>query len=142
MVNIDAEDYKDILESAKAFAKKGKIAEILPEVKGGSLLEYRSKVFPDYNLLNNPDLRIDNVYMDVKRPSAIKNIQGNANKAHKQLAIAIIHTGRFTINEKQLQNRVKGVFGDNNVSQNGTHNYPYNVIYFLVNGKLLEYKKP
>ena len=137
-----AEDFKEVLESAKLFADDNKIVEMMPVISDKNLFEFRKKVFPNYNLLKNPDLRIDKVYMDVKRPERIGNIQGNANKAFKQLSIAIIHTGKIKITKKQIENRVKDIYRAGNINKDGNHNYNLPYIYFLVEGKLYKYKKP
>ncbi len=141
LVKETAEDFKEIFETAKAFAKNGQVAEMMPELADKSYMTFRAKVYIDYDLLKNPDLRVDGVYMDVKRPTAIKNIHGNANNAHKQGAIAIIHTGKFKITEKQMSNRSNGLFDKKNINKKEEHSYPYSEVYFIVEGKLLKYNK-
>jgi len=84
------EDYEDIMRAAKLFAKQGKIVELMPEVYKNERT-IRNVIFPNLqSKTSNPDLRIGNKYYDVKRPSSIKNIEGNANKASKQGSVAII----------------------------------------------------
>lgn len=96
-------DYNDILNAAKAFAKEGKVAEILPEINVRDK-EFRAIVFPDLNSnSSNPDLRIDGEYFDIKRPSAFKNILNNANKASKQGASVIISDSLL---DKELTNEI------------------------------------
>lgn len=84
------DDYAEIVRIAKEYAKKGRHVEIMPEINEKEKT-IRNIIFPNLqSKKSNPDLRIDNKYFDLKRPSAFKNILGNANKSSTQGAIAII----------------------------------------------------
>lgn len=105
------EDYEEILKAAYAFAHQGKVVELMPEINEKERT-IRNLIFPNLqSKTSNPDMRIGNQYYDVKRPSAIKNIEGNANKASKQGAIAIISDSRLdNLTEKIIKTRVNGIF--------------------------------
>lgn len=70
-------------------------------------------------------------FVDVKRPSAIKNIVGNANSASKQGATALISDIRLDKNltDEILRERTKDIFKN--------ENYKSNRIYFYRSGKLV-----
>lgn len=143
LIDPTADDYKEVMQTAKLFADNGHMVELMPEVKGKSFLKYRSKIYPNYELLSNPDLRIDGVYYDVKRPSAIKNIQKRVNEAYlKQKSIGVIHIeNRFKISDTILKKRMDDIFSKKNAS-NGKPNYPLNTIYVVINGKLKKFNRP
>nr|WP_294922171.1 phage minor head protein [uncultured Flavobacterium sp.] len=125
------DDYQDILGVAKQYANKGKVAEILPEISEREKT-IRNVIFPNLqSKASNPDLKIGNEYFDVKRPSAIKNITGNANKASKQGAIAIISDSRLDkpLTDAIMQERAKDIFRNKN--------YKYDSIVFYKEGKLV-----
>jgi len=142
--NKKAIDYNEIIESSKLFADKGSYVEIMPEVTGQSVLKYHLKVFPDYGLNKNPDFRIDGIYYDLKRVSAIKNIRGNANKAYiNQKSRAVIHVdSKVNISEKIMQKRADDIFDIKNVDKEGKHNYQYNEVYFVHKNKLHKFNRP
>lgn len=126
-----SDDYKDILGVAKAYAQKGKIAEMLPEISEREKT-VRNVVFPNLqSKTSNPDLKIGNQYFDVKRPSAIKNILGNANKASKQGAIAVISDSRLDkpLTDTIIQERAKDIFKNKN--------YKYDSVVFYKDGELI-----
>lgn len=125
------DDYKDILGVAKAYAKKGKITEMLPEIYKNERA-VRDIVFPNLqSKTSNPDLKIGNQYFDVKRPSAIRNILGNANKASKQGAIAVISDSRLDkpLTDAIIQERAKDIFKNKN--------YNYDTVVFYRGGELI-----
>lgn len=129
------DDYNDILTAAKAFAKKGKVAELLPEINEKEKA-IRNVVFPNHSSKSsNPDLRINNAYYDIKRPKAIKNILGNANGASKQGAIAIISDSQLDkpLTDKVIENRAIHIFKDKN--------YKFNEVVFLRDGELIVYNR-
>lgn len=136
------DDHKEISLAAKLFAEKGLVAEILPEINRKGFEHFRAVVFPNYSLKKNPDLRIDEVYYDLKRVDNIKNFVKNANRASNQNAIAVLkYDGKDLTSE--MMNRVKHrIFSVNNVNPNtGKHNYPFNHFYFLHNDKLYKQKR-
>lgn len=125
------DDYNDILGVATAFAKKGKTAEMLPEISEREKA-IRNNIFPNLQSKSaNPDLKIGNLYYDIKRPAAIKNIVGNANKASKQGAIAVISDSRLDkpLTDDIIKERAKDIF--KNV------NYKYDSVVFYRDGKLI-----
>jgi SPP1 gp7 family putative phage head morphogenesis protein len=125
------DDYKDILGVAKAYAQKGKVAEMLPEIYKNERA-VRDVVFPNLqSKTSNPDLKIGNQYFDVKRPSAIRNILGNANKASKQGAIAVISDSRLDkpLTDAIIQERAKDIFK--------SKNYGFDTVVFYRGGKLI-----
>lgn len=136
------EDYPNIKKVAELFLKQGsKQIELLPEINSKNLARFRSKVFPDYDLIKNPDLRIDKNYYDVKRVENLKNIQRNANRASNQNAVAVIdYLGDDLTEEKMLQ-QSKRIFGKNNVNDKGEHQYKQDKIYFSYKGKLYKYNR-
>lgn len=124
------EDYSDIVKVANAFAKQGKIVEIMPEIYKTERT-IRNIIFPNLqSKTSNPDLKIGNKYYDVKRPSSIRNIEGNANKASKQGAIAIISDSRLDkeLTERMINERIKNIFKNKY--------YKYNTIYIHLKEEL------
>lgn len=131
LVNTESEDYKDVLNAAKAFAKTGKTAKLLPEINIKDK-EAREVIFKGLKSnSSNPDLLVGNEFVDVKRPSVIKNIVGNANSASKQGATALISDVRLDKNltDEILGERTKDIFKN--------ENYKSNRIYFYRSGKLV-----
>ncbi len=128
-------DYNDILTAAKEFAKKGKTAELMPEINQKERT-IRNVVFPNLSSkTSNPDLRIGKIFYDIKRPKAIKNIVGNANGASKQGAIAIISDSQLDkpLTDLIIKERVKDIFKN--------ENYLFNEVGFLRDGKLLLFNR-
>ena len=129
------DDYTDILTAAKEFAKKGKVAELMPEIYKNEVT-IRNIIFPNLqSKTSNPDLKIGSLFYDIKRPKAIKNIVGNANKASNQGAIAIISNSQLDkpLTELILKERVKDIFKDKN--------YLFNEVAFLIDGKLVLFNR-
>lgn len=136
LVNTNAEDYNDILNVSNAFAKQGKKVEILPEIHI-SEPKARKKILSKLDhKSSNPDLKVDGVYMDVKRPKAIKNITGNANQASKQSAVAVISDSQLDkkMNEEIMTKRAEAILNEKN-----KENYSSDEIYFFNDGKLFKY---
>lgn len=126
-----SDDYKDILGVAKSFAKKNKIAEILPEISEREK-SIRKLIFPNLqSKTSNPDLKVGNQYFDIKRPSSFKNIVGNANKASKQGAIAVISDSRLEkpLTDAIMKERAKDIFKNKN--------YKYDTVVFYKDGELV-----
>ena len=129
------DDYKEIVSLSKDFAKKGKIVEILPEIYKDEK-DIRNKIFPNLKSENsNPDIKVGNFYADLKRPSAIKNIVGNANKASKQGAIAVISDSKLDkeLTDDIMAERAKDIFKDKN--------YQFDEVYFYTNKKLILFNR-
>ncbi|MDI6049594.1 phage minor head protein [Flavobacterium sp. XS2P24] len=128
-------DYNDILTAAKEFAKKGKVAELMPEIYKDEKT-IRNMIFPNLiSKTSNPDLRVGNSYYDIKRPKAIKNILGNANGASKQGAIAVISDSQLNkpLTDVIMKNRAIHIFKD--------ENYKFNEVVFLKAGKLIVFNR-
>lgn len=129
------DDYTDILTAAKAFAKKGKLAELMPEINEKEKV-LRNIVFPNLSSkTSNPDMRVGNDFYDIKRPKAIKNILGNANGASKQGAIAVISDSQLDkpLTDVIMKNRATHIFKDKN--------YKFNEVVFLKEGKLIIFNR-
>ncbi|SZD73666.1 phage head morphogenesis protein, SPP1 gp7 family [Candidatus Ornithobacterium hominis] len=131
----EIDDYQEILEVSKAFALEKNTIEILPVITQKELEGYRLKIFPKYQLFNNPDLRVNNIYYDVKRPSAIKNILKRANEASmKQNSIAVIHCGYLSnFNIETMKKRAKDVFK--------SPHYQFDEVQFYWKGKLYKFNR-
>lgn len=131
LVNLKAEDYKDVLNSAKVFAKEGRSVKLLPEIDY-SEKEARTLILKGLKVeRSNPDMLVDNEYVDLKRPTAFKNIVNNANGASKQGAIAMISDVNLDkeLSEAILKERTKDIFKDKN--------YKNDKIYFYLKGNLV-----
>lgn len=129
------DDYNDILSTAKAFAYKGKKAEILPEVYKNEVA-IRKSIFPNLkSKTSNPDLKVGSAFYDIKRPKAIKNIVGNANGASKQGAIAVISNSQLdkVLTDEIIQERVKDIFRNKN--------YLFNEVVFMRDGELIVFNR-
>ena len=129
------DDYADILSAAKEFAKKGKKAEILPEVYKNEIT-IRKSIFPNLkSKTSNPDLKAGSAFYDIKRPKAIKNIVGNANGASKQGAIAVISNSQLdkVLTDEIIQERVKDIFRNKN--------YLFNEVVFMRDGELIVFNR-
>lgn len=134
LVNTNAEDYKDILNSAKAFSRTGKTVKLLPEINIKDK-EARAIIFKGLkSVSSNPDLLVGSEYIDVKRPSAIKNITGKANEASKQGAIVLISDVRLDkpLTESIISARAKAILSEKNKK-----NYQFNKAYFIVGNKII-----
>lgn len=125
------DDYNELVSLSTEMSKNGKVTEILPEIDAKNV-SVRNVIFPNYKkgLKTNPDLKNGNTYYDLKRPKAIKNILGNANKASKQGCIAIISDSQLDkpINDNIMFNRAKHIFK--------SKNYKYDVVIFKRGSKL------
>ena len=129
------DDYTDILKVATAFAKKGKVAELLPEIYKNERT-IRSLIFPNLrSKTSNPDLRIGSLFYDIKRPKAIKNIVGNANGASKQGAIAVISDSQLdkVLTDKIMLERAKDIFKN--------EHYQFNEVVFIKDGELIIFNR-
>ncbi|WP_146138909.1 phage minor head protein [Riemerella anatipestifer] len=126
-----ADDYVEIKQSALLLSENKKRTEIMPEINAKER-SVRQIVFAHLSKLykSNPDIRNGNKYYDLKRPKAIKNILGNANKASKQGAIAIISDSHLNkpLTEDIIKERVKDIFN--------SEDYKMDVVIFKVGDKL------
>lgn len=121
LTNKNAEDYKDILNAAKAFARKDNDVKLLPEIYV-SEQKARQKIFKGLNSkTSNPDLCIDTTYLDIKRPLTIENILKNAIRASNQGAEAVIIDKHFSINRDSIQKLADSIFIDKNYKQSAVH---------------------
>lgn len=130
------DDSVEIFNVSKELAKMGNIVEIMPEISAKDI-KIRAILFP--NLLSktsNPDIKIDNDYFDLKRPSAVKNFTGNANDASKQGAIAIISDSRLNkkLESIVMDNRAKQILSIKNKAF-----YQFETVYFFIKGKIYRY---
>ncbi len=115
------DDYQEIKQTAKLLSKNGKVTELMPEIYKNEVT-IRKVIFKHLPKMfkSNPDLRNGNLYYDLKRPKAIKNILGNANKASKQGAIAIISDSQLDkpLTDEIMKERVRDIFSSKNYTQN------------------------
>ena len=124
-----AEDYKDVLAAAIAFAKDGNSSYFLPIIDKNAVA-VRKKVFVNYeNKTKNPDLLVEGIYMDVKRPKKIENIVNNAIKASNQNAEAIIMDTEIAITENLARNKGKEILKNNEYEQKSVH--------FIINSNVI-----
>lgn len=135
LVDLRAEDYKDVLNAAKAIAREGKIVKIQPIIDRSEIL-FRGKIYPGLtSKTSNPDLLIDGRYIDVKRPKAIKNITGNANGASKQGAEVLISDARLNLDDNIINKRAAAILNENN-----REFYGFDRVHFLNKGKVVTIK--
>lgn len=134
-----AEDYKRVLDVAKAFADEFGDCLLNPEIQF-TATNGRRKV---YDMLPedskaNPDLKVGEFgYIDVKSPEKVMNCCRNANHASDaQHACACLtdHCFRKPITERQIQDRNKAIWD--------SKDYHHDYIFWYVNGKLRKYKRP
>lgn len=136
LVNPGAEDYQDVLNAAMQFAKDGKDVQMLPEIHISDT-GARSKLLKNLKSeTSNPDLKVGKKYMDVKRPNAIKNITGNANKASSQGAVAVISDAKLKgkLSHEILQKRAEAILSEQNKSF-----YDFQEVFFYVDGKIYRF---
>lgn len=123
------DDYFDNINAAKAFAEKGMKVELLPRIYVTET-EARKKLFPNYeNIKSNPDLRVDDVYMDNKRPFSSDNIRENIISAKSQSAIAIISDSRYSITKTDIEGAQHYL--------NTSKTYHNDVLYLYIKGNII-----
>lgn len=134
-----AEDYKRVLDVAKAFADEFGDCLLNPEIQF-TATNGRRKV---YDMLPedskaNPDLKVGEFgYIDVKSPEKVMNCCRNANHASDAQHACVCltdHCFRKPITERQIQDRNKAVWD--------SKDYHHDYIFWYVNGKLRKYKRP
>ena len=138
-LNDPMDDFKDRLNFAIAHAKQGHKVKVLPEIYK-SEANARTKLFPGLkNTKSNPDFLLDDkTYADLKRPSAIKNITGNANGAYKQGSVAVISDVRLNkeLSEEIIKGRKAAILGEKN-----KEHYGFDELFFYVKGKVIKYNR-
>lgn len=134
-----AEDYKRVLDVAKAFADEFGDCLLNPEIQF-TATSGRRKV---YDMLPedskaNPDLKVGEFgYIDVKSPEKVMNCCRNANHASDAQHACVCLTDycfRKPITERQIQDRNKAIWD--------SKDYHHDYIFWYVNGKLRKYKRP
>lgn len=134
-----AEDYKRVLDVAKAFADEFSDCLLNPEIQF-TATNGRRKV---YDMLPedskaNPDLKVGEFgYIDVKSPEKVMNCCRNANHASDAQHACVCltdHCFRKPITERQIQDRNKAIWD--------SKDYHHDYIFWYVNGKLRKYKRP
>lgn len=134
-----AEDYKRVLDVAKAFADEFGDCLLNPEIQF-TATSGRRKV---YDMLPedskaNPDLKVGEFgYIDVKSPEKVMNCCRNANHASDAQNACVCltdHCFRKPITERQIQDRNKAIWD--------SKDYHHDYIFWYVNGKLRKYKRP
>ena len=134
-----AEDYKRVLDVAKAFADEFGDCFLNPEIRFNAK-EGRKKVYdmiPEDSRAN-PDLKVGEFgYIDVKSPEKVMNCCRNANHASDAQHACVCltdHCFRKPITERQIQDRNKAIWD--------SEQYHHDYIFWYVNGKLRKYKRP
>lgn len=134
-----AEDYKRVLDVAKAFADEFGDCFLNPEIRFNAK-EGRKKVYdmiPEDSRAN-PDLKVGEFgYIDVKSPEKVMNCCRNANHASDAQHACVCltdHCFRKPIMERQIQDRNKAIWD--------SEQYHHDYIFWYVNGKLRKYKRP
>ena len=134
-----AEDYKRVLDVAKAFADEFGDCFLNPEIRFNAK-EGRKKVYdmiPEDSRAN-PDLKVGEFgYIDVKSPEKVMNCCRNANHASDAQHACVCltdHCFRKSIMERQIQDRNKAIWD--------SEQYHHDYIFWYVNGKLRKYKRP
>lgn len=134
-----AEDYKRVLDVAKAFTDEFGDCLLNPEIQF-TATNGRRKV---YDMLPedskaNPDLKVGEFgYIDVKSPEKVMNCCRNANHASDAQHACVCltdHCFRKPITERQIQDRNKAIWD--------SKDYHHDYIFWYVNGKLRKYKRP
>lgn len=126
--NTGQPDYNAVFNAAVQFAKKNEEVLIMPEIHSS---ETAARHLLGLSGTTNPDLRIDGVYVDVKSPTKTRNIVRNAVAAARQNAIACITDDLCTINPASTK-----YWGDKILNDK---NYPFNEVYFKIQGKIIKY---
>ncbi|MCT4647581.1 MAG: phage head morphogenesis protein [Carboxylicivirga sp.] len=136
--NDPMDDFKDRMNFAIAHARDGHKVKVLPEIYKTDI-KARAKLMPGLeNSKSNPDFFLDNsTYADLKRPSAIKNITGNANSACKQGSVVVISDVRLDkkLTEEIMQRRSKAIMSPKN------DHYAFDQMYFYADGKVKKYNR-
>lgn len=135
--NKGSDDFNAKLETAKLFADKGSRVRLLPEFIHPDDVEFRKKLFPNYeNKKSNPDFWIDGEYYDLKRVENTKNVTYNANKCFKnQTAIAVIYDKNDRFSKNAIYEKANEILDPKN-----QENYARNIVSFISRGKLIVYK--
>ena len=137
--NDPKDDYEHLISTAISAKKKGYNFEILPTLPNDNTEAFK-KIFNGYSFSNKyPDFRDvqSGEFLDLKRPSAIKNILNLANKSViEKNAIAVISDVYLNkeLNENIIKQRVDAIFGN--------EHYKFNSVYFIVKGEALKYNRP
>ena len=143
LVDATAEDYKQVLAVAKAYAKEADCRinpVVMPNAEKG-----RQKLYPGITDNANPDLRVAPYgFIDVKSPRNKNNIINNANTACKQGSIAIITdlAMKESMSMAEVAKFTERIFSDKNVDQDGSPNYTKNEVHWYIKGKLIKCNRP
>jgi SPP1 gp7 family putative phage head morphogenesis protein len=130
-------DYENVRTVAEIIAKEGPTVLIHPEVNYKETVG-RLKIYPDFdeNFRGNPDLWIKKYgYVDVKSPeSRLKCIHWANHASNKQNAVVCLTNFRMEITERQIE--------ENNSQIWKSKLYVQDVILWIIDGELKEYKRP
>lgn len=110
-VNTDAEDYRLVEKIAKELSHHGHTVEILPEVNEHDI-KLRKTLLPGVKQNKNPDLRVNNKYVEVKNVegAASYNQVSNAIKRASHQADHVIINLEKNINRQVLERAAIGRF--------------------------------
>ncbi|MCM1532632.1 MAG: hypothetical protein NC048_09645 [Bacteroides sp.] len=143
LVDTEANDYRQVLEVAKAYAKET-LCAINPIVNKGAPAG-RRRIYPGIENSNaNPDLTTEKYgYVDVKSPFSKSKIVKNANAASNQHAIAAITDLAMDepMKHKLILQITAKIFSSRNTNGQGMSNYTQDQVHWFVNGKLLKYNR-
>lgn len=132
------DDYDSVIQAAKLFAKKGEQVLVLPKIYKTET-EARALILEGYSFLNkhkNPDLKVGNLFMDVKRPDFIDNVKQNGLKACTQQDCTAIISDNNIGNEDLLSvmpEQAKAILKN--------PAYKKDNLYFVINNVLYEFSK-
>lgn len=135
--NKGSDDFNAKLETAKLFADKGSRVRLLPEFIHPDDVEFRKKLFPNYeNKKSNPDFWIDGEYHDLKRVIESKNIVRNVNSCYGvQSSVAVIYDVKNLYNENIIKEKTKIIFSDKNKKY-----YGFDKVFFVSKSELKSFK--
>ena len=137
-LNDPMDDFKDRLNFAIAHARDGHKVKVLPEINEKHI-DIRKKLLPQLkHKSSNPDFLLDDsIYADLKRPAAIKNITGNANKASSQGSVGVISDVLLNndLSEVIMERRAKAIMSVKN------KHYAFDELFFYAKGKVIKYNR-
>lgn len=131
-VLVDKNDiaYERELRAAGIFADNGRSVLRLPEVHASEKAFRERLKLPEKS---NPDLRVDGTFIDVKSPFSIDTVVASAMHAARQGAQACITDDHCVISKNSIPWFTRKIFRDKN--------YPYDVVYFIIDGVLYEERR-
>lgn len=131
LVHPSRSDYSRVQAAGFAYAKNHKTVELMPEVY---VSEHDARKKLGLNkITGNPDLRVDNKFIDVKSPFTARRILANANSASKQGAIVCITDDFIVITKEEAEQKSENIFRNDN--------YLPDEVHFMIDGNIVKYKR-